>query len=279
MVIRAGVDDRQMTSALGVNIQLTFAIAFVVGSALAGLRRRSSGRSQGAVAPGQDGQWLLNSLVVVIIGGMGSLARRRGRLAALRARRSPFSAVYLPTDRRQLLHPVLDRLHLRAARARARVPAAGPLREIRRDARSRRPITRARDRRSASLLVVARSRPLLFNALLGRHDPHADADPRHRRREPDLPLRLRRDGLARADGADGHRRLHRSGTWSRRRRGGESKGLTLGWDPTLALVLAIVGHDADRAPLRRARRAEHGHLLPDDHAHLRGDRASTSSAR
>ena len=35
MVIRAGVDDRQMTSALGVNIQLTFAIAFVVGSALA----------------------------------------------------------------------------------------------------------------------------------------------------------------------------------------------------------------------------------------------------
>src|SRR5260221_6537582 len=37
MVIRAGVDDRAMVSALGINIQLTFAIAFVVGSALAGL--------------------------------------------------------------------------------------------------------------------------------------------------------------------------------------------------------------------------------------------------
>ena len=37
MVIRAGVDDRQMTSALGVNIQVTFAIAFVVGASLAAL--------------------------------------------------------------------------------------------------------------------------------------------------------------------------------------------------------------------------------------------------
>ena len=40
MVIRAGVDDREMVSAMGINIQLTFAIAFFVGSALAGLRRR-----------------------------------------------------------------------------------------------------------------------------------------------------------------------------------------------------------------------------------------------
>ena len=35
MVIRAGVDDRDMTSALGINIQVTFAIAFMIGSALA----------------------------------------------------------------------------------------------------------------------------------------------------------------------------------------------------------------------------------------------------
>jgi len=34
MVIRAGVDDRDMVSAMGINIQLTFAVAFVVGSAL-----------------------------------------------------------------------------------------------------------------------------------------------------------------------------------------------------------------------------------------------------
>ena len=73
MVIRAGVDDRQMTSALGINIQVTFAIAFLVGSALAAFGAVVGG-SQSSIAQGQDGQWLLFSLVVVIIGGMGSLA-------------------------------------------------------------------------------------------------------------------------------------------------------------------------------------------------------------
>ncbi len=95
MVIRAGVDDRQMTSALGVNIQLTFAIAFVVGSALAAFGG-VVGASQGAVASGQDGQWLLNSLVVVIIGGMGSLlGAAAGSL--LYGLVFSFAAVYLPT--------------------------------------------------------------------------------------------------------------------------------------------------------------------------------------
>ena len=73
MVIRAGVDDRQMTSAIGINIQWTFAIAFLVGSGLAAFGAVVSG-SQSSIAQGQDGQWLLYSLVVVIIGGMGSLA-------------------------------------------------------------------------------------------------------------------------------------------------------------------------------------------------------------
>ena len=72
MVIRAGVDDEQMTSALGINIQRTFAIAFVVGSALAALGA-VVWASQSNIASGQDGQWLLNSLVVVIVGGMGSI--------------------------------------------------------------------------------------------------------------------------------------------------------------------------------------------------------------
>jgi branched-chain amino acid transport system permease protein len=95
MVIRAGVDDQQMTSALGVNIHRTFAIAFLVGSALAALGG-VVGASQGAVASGQDGQWLLNSLVVVIIGGMGSLF---GAVAGslLYGLVFAFSAVYLPT--------------------------------------------------------------------------------------------------------------------------------------------------------------------------------------
>jgi branched-chain amino acid transport system permease protein len=95
MVIRAGVDDQQMASALGINIQKTFAIAFVVGSALAAFGA-VVGASQGNIASGQDGQWLLNSLVVVIVGGMGSIfGAAAGSL--LYALVFSFSATYLPT--------------------------------------------------------------------------------------------------------------------------------------------------------------------------------------
>ena len=157
MVIRAGVDDRQMTSALGINIQLTFAIAFVVGSALAAF-----GGVVGALAgrrspQGQDGQWLLNSLVVVIIGGMGSLlGAAAGSL--LYGLVFSFSAVYLPMTGSELLHAVLDRLHVRPARARARLPPAGALREGRVTRRAPEDARRARASGSAALvLAVARA--------------------------------------------------------------------------------------------------------------------------
>jgi branched-chain amino acid transport system permease protein len=95
MVIRAGVDDRQMTSALGINIQVVFAIAFVVGAGLAGFGA-VVGTSQGNIAQLQDGQWLLYSLVVVIVGGLGSLLGAAvGSL--LYAIVFMFSASYLPT--------------------------------------------------------------------------------------------------------------------------------------------------------------------------------------
>jgi branched-chain amino acid transport system permease protein len=95
MVIRAGVDDQKMTSALGINIQRTFAIAFVVGSALAAFGAVVWG-SQANIASGQDGQWLLNSLVVVIVGGMGSIFGAAAG-ALLYAFVLNFSATYLPT--------------------------------------------------------------------------------------------------------------------------------------------------------------------------------------
>jgi branched-chain amino acid transport system permease protein len=96
MVIRAGVDDRAMVSALGINIQLTFAIAFTVGSALAGFGGVIGGSFAG-LAPGVDANWLLYSLVVVIIGGMGSLGGAAvGSL--LLGLTTNFSAAYLPAD-------------------------------------------------------------------------------------------------------------------------------------------------------------------------------------
>ena len=96
MVIRAGVDDQKMTSALGINIQKTFAIAFVVGSALAALGA-VVWASQANISSGQDGQWLLNSLVVVIVGGMGSIFGAAAG-AVLYAFVLNFSATYLPTS-------------------------------------------------------------------------------------------------------------------------------------------------------------------------------------
>jgi branched-chain amino acid transport system permease protein len=73
MIIRAGIDDRAMVSALGINVQRTFAIVFALGGFLAGLGG-VMGASINSVGPGDDGVYLLNSLIVVIIGGMGSLA-------------------------------------------------------------------------------------------------------------------------------------------------------------------------------------------------------------
>jgi branched-chain amino acid transport system permease protein len=96
MVIRAGVDDRAMVSALGINIQLTFAIAFFIGSALAGIGGVIGG-SFASLAPGVDANWLLNSLVVVIIGGMGSLGGAAIG-ALLLGMTTNFAAAYLPAD-------------------------------------------------------------------------------------------------------------------------------------------------------------------------------------
>ena len=71
-IVRAGVDDRDMVSALGINVQLVFAGAFLIGALLAGLGGVLGG-TMISLAPGQDTAFLLNSLIVVIIGGMGSL--------------------------------------------------------------------------------------------------------------------------------------------------------------------------------------------------------------
>jgi branched-chain amino acid transport system permease protein len=71
-IVRAGVDDRDMVSALGINVQLVFAAAFLLGAMLAGLGGVLGG-TMISLSPGEDTSFLLNSLIVVIIGGMGSL--------------------------------------------------------------------------------------------------------------------------------------------------------------------------------------------------------------
>jgi branched-chain amino acid transport system permease protein len=71
-LIRAGVDDREIAGAMGIDVPRVFTAMFVFGGALAGLA--------GVVAaglltlrPGADTDILLFALVVVVIGGLGSL--------------------------------------------------------------------------------------------------------------------------------------------------------------------------------------------------------------
>jgi branched-chain amino acid transport system permease protein len=72
MMIRAGVDDRGMLAASGVNVQLIFAVTFAIGAGLAGLAGVVGGTAL-SISPGEDTRYLLASLVVVIVGGMGSV--------------------------------------------------------------------------------------------------------------------------------------------------------------------------------------------------------------
>lgn len=72
MIIRAGVDDRDILAATGVRIQLVFVLVFAFGAGLAGIAGVVGGTFQ-SLSPGEDIRFLLASLVVVIVGGMGSI--------------------------------------------------------------------------------------------------------------------------------------------------------------------------------------------------------------
>ena len=72
MMIRAGVDDRGMLAATGVNVNLVFAVTFAIGAGLAGFGG-VIGAVELSMVPGEDVRLLLASLIVVIVGGMGSV--------------------------------------------------------------------------------------------------------------------------------------------------------------------------------------------------------------
>lgn len=70
-IIRAGVDDRDMVSALGINVGAVFTGVFAFGAGLAGLGGVLGGPLIG-VYTGLDAEVLVTSLIVVVIGGLGS---------------------------------------------------------------------------------------------------------------------------------------------------------------------------------------------------------------
>jgi branched-chain amino acid transport system permease protein len=72
MMIRAGVDDRDMLSLLAYRVQLLFVLVFAFGAGLAGIAGIVGGTFQ-SISLGEDSHFLLASLMVVIVGGMGSI--------------------------------------------------------------------------------------------------------------------------------------------------------------------------------------------------------------
>ena len=72
-IVRAGVDDREMISAMGVNIRWVFTGMFIVGAALAAIAG-TIGAGRTPILQGVQNEVLLYALVVIIIGGLGSIA-------------------------------------------------------------------------------------------------------------------------------------------------------------------------------------------------------------
>jgi branched-chain amino acid transport system permease protein len=73
LIIRAGVEDRDMVSALGINVRTAFTSVFALGGALAGLAGVLGGMYFGSVSPGQGASLLIFAFIVVVIGGLGSV--------------------------------------------------------------------------------------------------------------------------------------------------------------------------------------------------------------
>lgn len=71
-LVRAGVDDRQTTETLGVDIGRVFTLVFAIGTYLAGVGGVVAAPIFG-VYPGMDVSIIILVLIVIVVGGLGSL--------------------------------------------------------------------------------------------------------------------------------------------------------------------------------------------------------------
>lgn len=100
--VRAATQDREMLEALGVNVGQIYCVVFIVGSALAGIGGALAAPAI-ALYPGMDAEMIVESFIIVIIGGLGSLwgafigALILGQLTA-------FGTVFLPDFELMLIY-------------------------------------------------------------------------------------------------------------------------------------------------------------------------------
>ncbi|MBA3347628.1 MAG: branched-chain amino acid ABC transporter permease [Actinobacteria bacterium] len=73
LIIRAGVENRAMVTALGIDVRRAFTLVFALGGMAAALAGVLSGVYFGVVDPGRGTSLLIFAFIVVVIGGFGSI--------------------------------------------------------------------------------------------------------------------------------------------------------------------------------------------------------------
>ncbi len=73
LIVRAGVENREMVTALGIDVRKAFTLVFAIGGAAAALAGALSGVYFSTISPTMGGSLLIFAFIVVVIGGMGSL--------------------------------------------------------------------------------------------------------------------------------------------------------------------------------------------------------------
>ena len=73
LIVRAGVENREMVTALGIDVRTAFTLVFSIGGAAAGLGGVLAGYYFGSVNPLLGDGLLIFAFIVVVIGGLGSV--------------------------------------------------------------------------------------------------------------------------------------------------------------------------------------------------------------
>jgi branched-chain amino acid transport system permease protein len=73
LIVRAGVENRAMVSALGIDVQRAFTLVFAIGGMAAGLAGFLAATYYGAIDPSRGTAMLISAFIVVVIGGLGSI--------------------------------------------------------------------------------------------------------------------------------------------------------------------------------------------------------------
>ncbi len=73
LIVRAGVENRAMVTALGIDVRTAFTLVFAIGGGAAGLAGALAGAYFGSITPQLGASLLIYAFIVVVIGGLGSV--------------------------------------------------------------------------------------------------------------------------------------------------------------------------------------------------------------